>query len=188
MRKHNVTVSKIINRIMLDRKKSKAEMIVYGALENIEAREGTPALTVLSQAIRNATPQLQVKSRRIGGATYQVPVEIRPDRSLTLQSGGLSPRPAPGTESPWRRSWPMSWRMPRKARARRSRNGTIRTGWRRRTGLSPTTDGKERSTRGYHAETDGKRDSQGQSRSKRWVHAQKFPARGHQEYSFHRSY
>lgn len=81
---NNVTVSKIINRIMLDGKKSKAEKIVYGALDAIEEREATPALTVLQQAIRNATPQLQVKSRRIGGATYQVPVEIRPDRSLTL--------------------------------------------------------------------------------------------------------
>jgi len=81
---HNVTVSKLINKIMLDGKKSVAEKIVYGALDSIEEKESTAPLTILSQAVRNATPQLQVKSRRIGGATYQVPVEIRPERSLSL--------------------------------------------------------------------------------------------------------
>jgi small subunit ribosomal protein S7 len=74
----------MINKIMLNGKKSTAENIVYGAMETIEEREGQPPLTVLSQAVRNATPQLMVKSRRIGGATYQVPVEVKPDRSLTL--------------------------------------------------------------------------------------------------------
>ena len=69
---------------MKDGKKSKAEKIVYGALDMIEERESQAPLTVLGQAIRNATPQLQVKSRRIGGATYQVPVEVRPERSLAL--------------------------------------------------------------------------------------------------------
>lgn len=83
-RYNNVTVTKLINKVMLDGKKSKAEKIVYGALDAIESQEGTPPLTVMQQAVRNATPQLQVKSRRIGGATYQVPVEIRPERSLTL--------------------------------------------------------------------------------------------------------
>ena len=81
---NNVIVTKLINKVMLDGKKSKAEKIVYGALERIEQRDGQPALTLLQQAVRNSTPQLQVKSRRIGGATYQVPVEIRPERSLTL--------------------------------------------------------------------------------------------------------
>ncbi len=83
-RYHNVMVSRLINKIMLDGKKSKAEKIVYGALEVMEDRESQPALTVLQQAVRNATPQLQVKSRRIGGATYQVPVDVSPERSLTL--------------------------------------------------------------------------------------------------------
>ncbi|MFC1921525.1 30S ribosomal protein S7 [Chloroflexota bacterium] len=80
----NATVSRMINKIMLNGKKSTAERIVYGAMETIEEREGQPPLTVLGQAVRNATPQLMVKSRRIGGATYQVPVEVRPERSLTL--------------------------------------------------------------------------------------------------------
>jgi small subunit ribosomal protein S7 len=66
-------VSRLVNKIMLDGKKSTAEKIVYGALDVLEDRESQPAITVLQQAVRNATPQLQVKSRRIGGATYQVP-------------------------------------------------------------------------------------------------------------------
>jgi len=65
-------------------KKSKAEKIIYSALDTIEKVESKDPVTVLEQAIRNATPQLEVKSRRIGGATYQVPVEVRPIRSLSL--------------------------------------------------------------------------------------------------------
>ncbi|MFC2056901.1 30S ribosomal protein S7 [Chloroflexota bacterium] len=83
-RYHNVLVARLINKIMLDGKKSTAEKIVYGALDTIEGQESTTPLTVLSQAVRNATPQLQVKSRRIGGSTYQVPVEVHPERSLSL--------------------------------------------------------------------------------------------------------
>ena len=83
-RYHNPMVSRLINKIMLDGKKSTAEKIVYGALNVLEERESQPAITVLQQAVRNATPQLQVKSRRIGGATYQVPVDVSPERSLTL--------------------------------------------------------------------------------------------------------
>lgn len=80
----NVTVAKLINKIMECGQKSKAEKIVYGALATIERQESKVPVTVLEQAIRNATPQLEVKSRRIGGATYQVPVEVRPVRSLSL--------------------------------------------------------------------------------------------------------
>jgi small subunit ribosomal protein S7 len=80
----NTTVSRMINKIMLDGKKSTAERVVYGALETIEAREGQTPLAVLGQAVRNSTPQLMVKSRRIGGATYQVPIEVKPDRAMAL--------------------------------------------------------------------------------------------------------
>ncbi len=83
-RYQNVIVPKLINKIMKDGKKSKAEEVVYSALETIEGQESQAPLTVLLQAVRNATPQLQVKSRRIGGATYQVPVEVRPERGLSL--------------------------------------------------------------------------------------------------------
>jgi small subunit ribosomal protein S7 len=81
---HDVMVARLINKVMKNGKRSKAEKIVYGAFDVIEARDATTPLTVLGQAVRNATPQLQVKSRRIGGATYQVPVEVGAERGLSL--------------------------------------------------------------------------------------------------------
>jgi len=81
---HNVMVARLINKVMKNGKRSKAEKIVYGAFDMIEAKESQAPLTVLGQAVRNATPQLQVKSRRIGGATYQVPVEVAAERGLSL--------------------------------------------------------------------------------------------------------
>lgn len=95
---HNVTVSRLVNKIMLDGKKSRAEQIVYGALVTIAEKESKDPVTVLEQAVRNATPQLEVKSRRIGGASYQVPVEVRPARSLSLAIRWLiaSARARPG--------------------------------------------------------------------------------------------
>jgi small subunit ribosomal protein S7 len=81
---HSATVSKLVNRIMKDGKKSTAERIVYGALDIMEQQESKPAIALLDQAVRNATPQLEVKGRRVGGATYQVPVEVPPGRALTL--------------------------------------------------------------------------------------------------------
>ena len=80
----NVVVSKFVNRIMKQGKKSTAEKIVYTALSTIEQQEQKPAISILEQAVRNATPQLEVKARRVGGATYQVPVEIPQGRALTL--------------------------------------------------------------------------------------------------------
>jgi len=81
---HNVLVTRLINRIMRQGKKSTGERIVYGALQTIEQREPKAPVSVLEEAVRNATPLLEVKPRRVGGATYQVPVEVRPDRSLSL--------------------------------------------------------------------------------------------------------
>lgn len=80
----NRTLQKFINRVMMNGKKSIAERIVYGALEEIEARERRNPVEVFEQAMRNATPILEVKPRRVGGATYQVPVEIRPERRTAL--------------------------------------------------------------------------------------------------------
>jgi small subunit ribosomal protein S7 len=77
-------VSKFINAIMLDGKKSTAEAIFYEALEAIEEKSGQPGLTVFQQALQNAKPAVEVKSRRVGGATYQVPVEVRPERRNAL--------------------------------------------------------------------------------------------------------
>ncbi|MBI2836336.1 MAG: 30S ribosomal protein S7 [Chloroflexi bacterium] len=77
-------VSRLVNQIMKDGKKSTAEKVVYGALGSIEEKESKAGVGVLEQAVKNATPQLEVKSRRIGGASYQVPIEVRTERGLSL--------------------------------------------------------------------------------------------------------
>jgi len=81
---HSVTVSRLINKVMLDGKKSTAERVVYGALQLLEREESKPPVTVLEQALKNTIPVLEVKPRRVGGATYQVPVEVRAGRGLSL--------------------------------------------------------------------------------------------------------
>ncbi len=83
-RYHDVTVARIINKVMTQGKKSTAEKIVYGALQSMEQQERKNPVSILEQAVRNASPLLEVKPRRVGGATYQVPVEVRPERSLSL--------------------------------------------------------------------------------------------------------
>ncbi len=80
----SVLVQQLINRIMLDGKKSTAERIVYDALSLIEERAGENPVTVLNQALDNIRPRLEVRSRRVGGATYQVPIEVIPRRANTL--------------------------------------------------------------------------------------------------------
>ncbi len=94
----NVTVQRMINKIMLSGKKATAEGIVYGAMEIMEARMKKPALEVLEQGVRNATPLIEVRPRRVGGATYQVPMEIREDRRMALALRWLiqSARKRPG--------------------------------------------------------------------------------------------
>ena len=77
-------VTKLINNIMLDGKKSVAQKIVYGAFARVEEKAGKPALDVFQEAMNNMMPQLEVKARRIGGATYQVPIEVKPDRRQAL--------------------------------------------------------------------------------------------------------
>ncbi len=81
---HNVTLARLINKVLQDGKKSTAEKIVYDALQIMEQQEQKGPVSVLEQAVRNATPLLEVKPRRVGGATYQVPVEVRPERALSL--------------------------------------------------------------------------------------------------------
>ena len=77
-------VSQLVNRVLLDGKKSTAERIVYGAMEIVAEKTDQDALAVLKRALDNIRPSLEVRSRRVGGATYQVPVEVRPSRSTTL--------------------------------------------------------------------------------------------------------
>ena len=80
----NVTISKFMNRVMRDGKKSTAEKVVYNAFEIIEAQAKADPVGIFEQALKNTTPLLQVKSRRVGGANYQVPVEVKPDRGMML--------------------------------------------------------------------------------------------------------
>jgi small subunit ribosomal protein S7 len=83
----SLLVSKFINKIMQDGKKSTARRIVYRALEKFAKRvKAEDPLAAFEQAMENAKPSLEVKSRRIGGATYQVPVEISPDRRTSMAS------------------------------------------------------------------------------------------------------
>jgi small subunit ribosomal protein S7 len=77
-------VTKFVNTLMLDGKKSLAEGIFYDAMKVIEEKTGQPGDAVFKQALNNAKPVLEVKSRRVGGATYQVPVEVRPERRQAL--------------------------------------------------------------------------------------------------------
>ena len=80
----NVVVTKFMNSIMYEGKKSVAETIVYGALEIIEGKTKSNPVQVFQQALDNVMPSLEVRSRRVGGATYQVPVEVRTDRRQAL--------------------------------------------------------------------------------------------------------
>ncbi len=77
-------LAKFINIIMRSGKKSIAEKIVYGALNEISGKGNPEPLEVFNKALENVRPLVEVKSRRVGGATYQIPVEIRTDRSITL--------------------------------------------------------------------------------------------------------
>ena len=77
-------VTQLVNKILLDGKKSIAETIVYGALEGAKQKTGTDPVVTLKRALDNVKPTLEVRSRRVGGATYQVPIEVRAGRSTTL--------------------------------------------------------------------------------------------------------
>jgi small subunit ribosomal protein S7 len=80
----NRTLSKFMNIIMLDGKKSVAEKIVYGALDRVAEKGKGDALEMFEKALANIRPMVEVKSRRVGGATYQVPIEVRGDRGNAL--------------------------------------------------------------------------------------------------------
>jgi len=81
---NSTVITKLINQIMQDGKKSTAEKIVYGAFEEIQNKTGRDAMEVFEEAMKNIMPVLEVKARRVGGANYQVPVEVRPERRQTL--------------------------------------------------------------------------------------------------------
>jgi small subunit ribosomal protein S7 len=80
----DLVLTKFMNSLMGQGKKSVAENIVYGAFDKIEKKTGQNPLKLFHEALDNVRPQLEVRSRRVGGATYQVPVEVRPDRAQAL--------------------------------------------------------------------------------------------------------
>ncbi|VAV98548.1 SSU ribosomal protein S7p (S5e) [hydrothermal vent metagenome] len=80
----DLILTKFINNLMVDGKKSTAERIVYGALDMVKAKSGQDPIEVFHQSLGNIKPAVEVKSRRVGGATYQVPIEVRADRAQAL--------------------------------------------------------------------------------------------------------
>ncbi len=80
----NRMLTRLINRILIDGKKSVAERIFYGALEIVEENTKRSGIEVFEEALRNVMPAAEVRPRRVGGATYQVPVEVRSDRRVSL--------------------------------------------------------------------------------------------------------
>ena len=80
----DLVVTKFMNSVMYDGKKSIAETIVYGALDQVQAKTKQEPVTVFHQALDNVAPHVEVRSRRVGGATYQVPVDVRPERRQAL--------------------------------------------------------------------------------------------------------
>ena len=81
---NNVLVTRFINALMIQGKKSTAERIFYAAMDLVENRTSQPGVNIFKQALTNLKPVVEVKSRRVGGATYQVPVEVRPERRTAL--------------------------------------------------------------------------------------------------------
>ena len=77
-------VTQLVNKVLVDGKRSIAEAIVYGALEGVRAKNDTDPVVTLKRALDNVKPALEVRSRRVGGATYQVPVDVRPERRQAL--------------------------------------------------------------------------------------------------------
>lgn len=80
----DIVLTKFMNSLMLDGKKSTAEGIVYGAFDIVEKKTGTNPVEVFHEALEKVKPELEVRSRRVGGATYQVPVEVRSERAQAL--------------------------------------------------------------------------------------------------------
>ena len=116
----STTVTKFINSLMYDGKKSVAEGIFYDAMRIAEEKAGQSGLNVFTTAVNNAKPALEVKSRRVGGATYQVPIEVRPERRTALAIKWLV------TFSRARSEKTMVDRLGERAAGRRTRRGQHR--------------------------------------------------------------
>ncbi len=80
----SLLVTQVINKVLQRGKRTRAERIVYDAMDIVETKTGAEPVSTLKRAVENVRPQLEVRSRRVGGATYQVPVEVKPRRATTL--------------------------------------------------------------------------------------------------------
>jgi len=80
----SVLVQKFINKIMVVGKKSSAEKVFYGAMEDVEKKAGKEAVQIFEAAVKNVTPLMEVKSRRVGGSTYQIPIEVERERGTAI--------------------------------------------------------------------------------------------------------
>ena len=81
---HDTLVTRFVNNLMYDGKKTTASNVFYEAIETVAKRTNEDGLEVFKKALANITPQVEVKSRRVGGATFQIPTEIRPDRKVAM--------------------------------------------------------------------------------------------------------
>ena len=132
-------VAKVVRTLMKSGKKTTAERIVYGAIEELAKETGKDPLEVMDAAINNMKPKVEVKSRRVGGATYPVPVEIRPGRQLALALRWMAQYAAARRGVPMPRAVSS---MPTTTPATSSRSATTPTRWPRPTRPSPTTPSK----------------------------------------------
>ena len=136
------TVSKFVNNLMFEGKKSVAEGIFYTAMDLIEERTTQPGVSVFKQAINNAKPTLEVKSRRVGGASLQVPVEVRPDRRTALAMRWIISFSRARTEKTMAERLAAELILASRVRGIPSRRRKTRTGWRKRTGRLRTIGGR----------------------------------------------
>ena len=111
---NNRLVTQLINKILLDGKKSTAEGIVYGAFELVQAKTGEDPLAIFKKAMDNVRPTLEVKPKRVGGATYQVPMEVNSRRATTLAIRWIVDFSRKRKEHTMSSAWlPRSWTPPR---------------------------------------------------------------------------
>ena len=141
---NNRLVTQLINKVLLDGKKSVAERTIYAAFDLVEAKTATDPLTVFKKAMDNVRPALEVKPKRVGGATYQVPIEVSSRRATTLAIrwivGFARKRREKTMPSVWAtRSW-----TPRTASVLPSRSVKTCSRWRSPTAPSRTTAGNRR--------------------------------------------
>src|SRR5471032_832933 len=139
----NLKVSRFMNSVMRQGKKSVAESIVYGALQTIEHKIKQNPVAVFEQALDNVMPSVEVRSRRVGGATYQVPVEVRPERRQTLAIRWIIDARTSATKKRWSTSSPASCSTHRTTGETPSRSARTLTAWQRRIAPSPIIAGEQ---------------------------------------------